>query len=228
MKLLPSARQSSGCAPWPQTQILPLSRPVCMAPTAAVKHPFCPACGKRRVATLRSKLCKACCLERCAIAGARSAGNCKRRSRKERTDARRTGALSSGNAERGATKRKAQRRSSTRRCTKEVLVVKEPWVSMILDGKKTWEIRGSAIAKRGKIHLAASGGGGVLVGQCQLVDAFPVSRSKLAKNITKHCINDLSCVAYERPHAWVLEKPMRYSSPFSYEHPQGAITWVAL
>ena len=59
---------------------------------------------------------------------------------------------------------KAQTCSSTRRSTKEVLVVKEPWGSMILYGKKTWEICSSATAKRGKIHLAASRGGGMLVG----------------------------------------------------------------
>ncbi len=99
---------------------------------------------------------------------------------------------------------------------------------MILDGKKTWEIRGSATAKRGKIHLAASRGGGVLVGQCQLVDCYPVGRSEWANNVTKHWIKDLARVPYEKPHAWVLEKAMRYSSPFTYKHPQGAITWVAL
>ena len=102
-------------------------------------------------------------------------------------------------------------------------MVKEPWVGMILDGKKTWEIRGSATTKRGKIHLAASGGGGVLVGQCQLVDCFPVSQAELANNVTKHCTNDLTRVPYEKPHAWVMQKAMRYSSPFVYKHPQGAI-----
>ena len=107
-------------------------------------------------------------------------------------------------------------------------MVKEPWVGMILDGKKTWEIRGSATAKRGKIHLAASGGGGVLVGQCQLVDCYSVGRSELADNVTKHRIKDLARVPYKKPHAWVLEKATRYSSPFTYKHPQGAITWVAL
>ena len=161
-------------------------------------------------------------------AGALSSGNSKRRSNKERAGARRAGALSSGNAKCGATKRKAQTRSSTRRSTKEVLVVKEPWVGMILDGKKTWEIRGSATAKRGKIHLAASRGGGVLVGQCQLVDCYPVGRSELANNVTKHWIKDLALMPCERPHAGVLEKAMRYSSPFTYKRPQGANTWVAL
>ena len=134
----------------------------------------------------------------------------------------------SGNTTTGQKKKLASERSALRRSTKKVLVVKEPWVGMILDGEKTWEIRGSATAKRGKIHLAASRGGGVLVGQCQLVDCYPVIRSELVKNVTKHCIKDLACLPYKMPHAWVLAKAKRYSSPFTYKHPQGAITWVAL
>ena len=191
--------------------------------TAAAQSPLCKACGKKRVSTPRSKVCAACFLEKCAAAGAISSGNSKRGRSK-----RRAGALSSGNAKCGTTKREAQTRSSTRRSTKKVLVVKEPWVGMILDGKKTWEIRGSATTKRGKVHLAASGGGGVLIGQCQPVDCYPVGRSELANNVTKHCIKDLARVRYKKPHAWVPEKAMRYSSPFTYKHQQGAITWVAL
>ena len=119
-------------------------------------------------------------------------------------------------------------RSALRRATKKVLVVKESWVGMILDGEKTWEIRGSATAKRDKIHLAARRGGGVLVGQCQLVDCYLVNRSELVNNVTKHGIKDLVCVPYKKPHAWVLAKAERYSSPFTYKHPRGASTWVEL
>ncbi len=63
-----------------------------MALTAAVKFPLCKACGKVRVATPRSKLCKAGFSEKCAAAGALSSGNPKRGRSK-----RRAGALSSGN-----------------------------------------------------------------------------------------------------------------------------------
>ena len=191
--------------------------------TAAAELPLCNHCGKEGVPTPRSTLCETCFLEKCATAGALSTGNSKHGLSKKRA-----GARSRGNAKRGATKRRAQKRSSTRRSTNEVLVVKEPWVSMIIDGKKTWEIRGSATAKRGKIHVAASGCGGMLVGQCQLVDCFPVSSSELAKNVTKHCIKDLKSVRYKKPHAWVLKKAVRYSSPFTYSHPNGAIIWVTL
>ncbi len=63
-----------------------------MALTAAVKFPLCKACGKVRVATPISKLCKAGFSEKCAAAGALSSGNPKRGRSK-----RRAGALSSGN-----------------------------------------------------------------------------------------------------------------------------------
>ena len=56
------------------------------------------------------------------------------------------------------------------------LLIKEPWISMILEGKKTWEIRGSATKRRGRIALVASGTGTV-VGTCDLVDVVgPLSR----------------------------------------------------
>ena len=98
---------------------------------------------------------------------------------------------------------------------------------MTLDGKKTWEIRGSATAKRGIIHLVASEGGCVLVGQCQFVDCYPVGRSELANNV-KHCIKDLARVPYEKPHAWVLEKAMRFSSSFTYKAPAHWLTRVLI
>ena len=49
------------------------------------------------------------------------------------------------------------------------LLIREPFVSWILSGKKTWELRGSATKIRGRIALVASGSGTV-VGTCDLVD----------------------------------------------------------
>ena len=39
------------------------------------------------------------------------------------------------------------------------LIVKEKWARMLLDGKKTWEIRSTSTTKRGKIAIAVSGAG---------------------------------------------------------------------
>ena len=40
---------------------------------------------------------------------------------------------------------------------KSALIVKEKWALKLLNGEKTWEIRGSSTSKRGKIAIAISG-----------------------------------------------------------------------
>ena len=172
--------------------------------------PWCKRCKRERVPTKRSRLCKGCFIAKCAVSGAKSAGN-------TTTGARRL------KVARGAQKRSAQRRS-----TKVVLVVKNPWLDLILSGKKKWEIRGQHTERRGKIHLALSGAGGRLHGQCDITDSFPIGKRDLPKQFAKHRIVDLSVVSYRNPHAWVLNKPVRYKKPFVYTHKRGAIVWVTL
>ena len=115
-----------------------------------------------------------------------------------------------------------------RRSTKMLLVVKNPWLDLILAKDKTWEIRDAQTKQRGKIHLALSGAGGRIVGQCCITDSFAVDQSVLKKTYSKHRIKDLAVIKYRRPHAWVLTKARRYKKPFVYSHPRGANKWVKL
>jgi hypothetical protein len=50
------------------------------------------------------------------------------------------------------------------------LLIRSPYIDWILAGSKTWEIRGSSTAKRGRIALIQSGSGTV-IGVADLVDA---------------------------------------------------------
>jgi hypothetical protein len=134
----------------------------------------------------------------------------------------------SGNATTGQKKKLAGKRSALRRSTKMLLVVKNPWLDLILSRKKSWEIRDAQTKQRGKIHLALSGAGGRIAGQCHITDSFAIDKGKLGKNFPKHRIKDLALITYRRPHVWVLEKARRYKKPFVYSHPQGAIKWVKL
>ena len=141
-----------------------------------------------------------------------------------------SGAQSAGNTMTGTRKvaHRAQKRSAQRRSTKAVLEVKNPWLDLILSGKKNWEIRGQHTERRGKIHLALSGTGGRLYGQCCIKDSFPLEKRDLQKGFAKHRITDLSAVCYRSPHAWVLSNPICYEKPFVYTHKKGAIVWVSL
>jgi hypothetical protein len=49
------------------------------------------------------------------------------------------------------------------------LVIRSPWVDMILAGEKTSEIRGKKTSIRGTIALIR-GGSGLIVGTCELID----------------------------------------------------------
>ena len=101
-------------------------------------------------------------------------------------------------------------------------------MDLILSKEKIWEIRGAQTQQRRKIHLALSGAGGRIVGQCHITDSCAIDKSTLEKTLSKHRIKDLGLIKYRRPHAWVLSKARRYKKPFAYTHPQGAIIWVTL
>lgn len=105
------------------------------------------------------------------------------------------------------------------------LIVKEPWITKILQGDKTWEIRSSSTNIRGVIYLIASGTGKVFGSVC-LEDSIEVGIPTLEENKDKHCIEDLSIVKYARPHAWIISNPKIFKTPIPYKHPQGAVIWV--
>ena len=137
-----------------------------------------------------------------------------------------------GNMTTGPKKRQAGKkggkRSALRRSTKMLLIVKNPWLDLILSKEKTWEIRDAQTKQRRKIHLALSGAGGRIVGQCHITDSVAIDKITLRTTFPRHRIKDLARITYRRPHAWVLSKARRYMKPFVYSHPQGAIKWVRL
>jgi hypothetical protein len=62
------------------------------------------------------------------------------------------------------------------------LLIRVPWIDKILDGAKTWEIRGSHTSKEGRIGLIESGSGTV-VGVAELVGVVgPVVRQNISRD----------------------------------------------
>ena len=130
-----------------------------------------------------------------------------------------------GNTTVGKPKCMSGKRSGVRRGANVALVVRQPWANYILDGAKTWEIRGSKTTRRGWIHLAQSGTG-KLVGGARLVDCIRVPHSEFMKHRDLHCVPALSVVKYKAIYAWVFRGARRYKEPFEYSHTTGAIIWV--
>lgn len=113
----------------------------------------------------------------------------------------------------------------------KALIIDEPWISKILDGSKTWEMRSRNTAKRGWIALARKGSG-MIVGVARLTSCTgPLSLSQITESATRHRIpieEFTSGRAAKWNVAWHLEGARPLAQPLAYRHPAGAVVWVRL
>ena len=109
------------------------------------------------------------------------------------------------------------------------LIVRTPWVDYLLDGTKTWEIRGSATSIRGRIALIR-GGSGLVVGAIDLVDCLPLTRDEYLQGEAYHRVptSQNEALPYVSPYAWVMSNPEPFKESVRYQHPRGAVIWVNL
>ena len=111
------------------------------------------------------------------------------------------------------------------------LIIDEPWISMILRGSKTWEMRKTITKIRGPIALIRKGSKQV-VGTADLVDSLPpLSLAEFNKQERRHGIpKDRQARAasdgWQCP--WVLKNAQPLRKPVAYPHPSGAVIWVNL
>jgi hypothetical protein len=111
--------------------------------------------------------------------------------------------------------------------TLSAIPIREPWIDMILDGEKTWEIRSKFTKKIGPVGLIRSKSGTV-VGTATLsevIEITPALAQKNAKRMGMTVSNALTCVG---EYAWVLKDVVSFNTPVPYKHPSGAVTWVTL
>jgi hypothetical protein len=119
------------------------------------------------------------------------------------------------------------------------LMIRDPYISDILQGKKRWELRGFATRIRGPIGLIKSASGRVY-GQCILRECIgPLELDELLRSseIGPHDLQELQqsgklpysdAEGRSSTYAWVLDEVQAYSEPIPYRHPSGAITFVDL
>jgi len=113
----------------------------------------------------------------------------------------------------------------------KALVIREPWIDLILEGKKTWELRTKPTSIRGRIALIRQGSGEI-EGLANLVDVLPSLRPEdLADSIPFHSVpasrhHEVAANNWLTP--WVLVDAKRLAAPVPYTHPSGAVTWVDL
>ena len=110
------------------------------------------------------------------------------------------------------------------------LIIKEAWIDLILDGRKTWEIRGRQTNKREKIGIIQSGTGTV-IGTVDLVDCIALYNGMYYEGWDKHYYGPKALshlLPYKKTYAWVFANAVRFDKPEPYVHPKGAIIWVDL
>jgi len=107
------------------------------------------------------------------------------------------------------------------------LIIDDPWISLILDGKKTLEMRSKPTKIRGRIGLIKKGTGHIF-GDAWLDECVDIGKNNLLE-----VFGDCHCIDYRKnpelrkyKYAWRLERVNKYYNPVPYKHPQGAVIWV--
>ena len=109
--------------------------------------------------------------------------------------------------------------------TLDCLVVKPPWIDLIMSGQKTLELRGAATRKRGCIGLVESGTS-TLYGLADLINVVPLQRETLKSSYLLHRVSDTSQISYKNIYGWQLNNIRYFANPFKFNYPQGAVVWV--
>ena len=106
--------------------------------------------------------------------------------------------------------------------------IRAPFVDWILEGTKTWEIRSRPTKIRGVVGLIKSKSLTV-VGTARIVEVIgPLTGTQARLNADKMNESPYDAAGAEGAFAWVLEDVRKLTTPVSYRHPSGAVTWVKL
>src|SRR4051812_29561293 len=102
------------------------------------------------------------------------------------------------------------------------LIVREPWIDLLLDGAKTWELRTTRTTIRGEIALIRQGSGCV-EGVAKLVDSLlPLDAEGLAESFPFHRVpkgEQASVLSRGWTVPWLMIDARRLSEPVPYRHP---------
>lgn len=111
------------------------------------------------------------------------------------------------------------------------LVIADPWIGMILEGTKTWEMRSTSTSRRGWIGLIRKGTGCVW-GVARIAECgHPMSPEEMIGTFGKHRIPVQMILSGEVAKwntPWKLEDVRALAKPVPYIHKPGAVIWVAL
>jgi len=110
---------------------------------------------------------------------------------------------------------------------KKGLIVREPFATLIVEGRKVWEIRKSRTRIRGEVLILSNG---FALGKAELVDVLgPFTPEELAEHADKHRAGFDFLAEYSggKPlYAWVFRNAEKFERPLKVKVPRGAQVWA--
>ena len=110
-----------------------------------------------------------------------------------------------------------------------ILLIRQPWLDLILSGKKTWKTRSKSTNFRRQIWLAEPGTG-LCSGQSVIDDVCEIEHADFAAYADKHQVRSPEGYAivdkYASIYAWQLRDVMRFSVQRPFKQRPGAVIWV--
>ena len=109
-------------------------------------------------------------------------------------------------------------------------MVRAPYAGRIVDGEKTWEMRGRFTRLRGAIGIIA-GGTGTIVGVATLVDclgSLDLAQHQAGWRRRGAKAPSPEPLPYPTTYVRVLADARRITPAVPYAHPLGAVIWVSL
>lgn len=113
----------------------------------------------------------------------------------------------------------------------KALVIREPWIDLILSGQKTWEMRGQRPAFRGWLGLIRKGSGHVSCIARLVEVGHPLTEDEMIAAFEQHRIPESMIRSGEVAKwttPWKLADIRVLHRPVPYRHPNGAITLFSL
>lgn len=111
------------------------------------------------------------------------------------------------------------------------LIIREPWIGMILAGRKTWEMRSRQTSYRGRVGLIRKGTG-MVVGVAEIVDSLPpLNSAGFHAARENHGIppeKDVEVLHAGWVYPWALRDVRILRHQVSAGQKPGAVIWVTL
>ena len=112
------------------------------------------------------------------------------------------------------------------------LMVRDPYATQLLNGEKTWEVRGRATQIRGTVVIIKSGTGRAygVVELLRVVGPLSLDDLVTSDHLTTAEREEFPRFGLPYPKTFVYEvrNARWFEEPIPYEHPNGAVTWVNL